>query len=207
MNALKSVARPGKKPKVIAQENPRPHRITVEEYHRMEELGFLPPNRRFELIRGIVVEKPVMNPPHKTSTRRLSDRLRPLIPAEMLMDLQGPITLSDSEPEPDICVSRGPEDRYRNRHAGPADVVLLVEIADSSLEYDRGDKLQLYAGAGIPIYWIVNLPDRVVLVYSQPRDGQKPGYRLTETYVVGDSVPVVIGKKTVGSIPVSEILP
>ncbi|QEL15641.1 Uma2 family endonuclease [Limnoglobus roseus] len=186
---------------------PQPFRITVEQYHRMGELGFFTAKPRCELIRGIIVEKLLMNPPHKTALRRLIDLLRPLIPEGYVFDSQGPISLADSEPEPDVSITLGPDDRYSDRHAGPDEVVLLVEVADSSLEYDRGEKLQLYAEAGISVYWVVNLRDRSVTVYTRPRGGRNPGYRNRVDYTPGAAVPVVIGKKTIGTIPVTEILP
>lgn len=205
--AIPSAARTTKPPKPSPSVHPRQRRFTVEEYHRLGEIGFLTENDRCELIRGVIVEKPVINPAHKTALRRTAEQLRRLFPPEFLLDSQGPVTLADSEPEPDISVTAGPDDRYLTRHAGPDEVVLLVEVADSSLEHDRGDKLQLYAEAGIAVYWIVNIPDRIVEVYTRPRGGRTPGYRTRNDYTPGMTVPVVIGKKTVGTIPVNEMLP
>jgi Uma2 family endonuclease len=205
LKTMPSVSRVTKKPK--AEKRDLRWRFTVEEYHRLEELGFFAGRPRCELLNGCIVEKPKMNPPHKTTLRNLYDLLRPIIPAEYLFDSQAPITLSDSEPEPDFSITLGPGTRYAERHAGPDEVLLVVEIADSSLPMDTGEKLQLYAEAGIPQYWVVNLQARLVTVYTRPRGGRSPTYRTHHDYAIGSEVPVVIGKKTLGSIPVREILP
>lgn len=208
MATMPSVSRVIRRPKPAGPSaTPQQFRITVEQYHQMGDLGFFTAKPRCELIRGIIVEKPLMNPPHKTALRRLIALLRPLVPAAYVFDSQGPISLADSEPEPDVSITLGPDERYRDRHAGPDEVLLLVEVADTSLEYDRGEKLQLSAEAGIPVYWVVDLRGRAVTVYTRPRGGRTPGYRTHHTYAPGTAVPVVIGKKAVGTIPVSEMLP
>lgn len=173
----------------------------------MGAAGILTENDRCELIHGIIVEKPVINPPHKKAVRRLLARLGAVFGGDFVIDSQAPITLVDSEPEPDVSVAVGPEDRYDDRHAGPAELVLVVEVSDTSLDYDRGEKLALYAGSRVTVYWIVNLVDRRVEVYTQPRGGRNPTYRGHVDYAPGQSVPVVTAGKTVGTIPVSELLP
>jgi Uma2 family endonuclease len=184
-----------------------PKRFSVEEYHRLDELGIINVKVRYELIRGLILEKPAMNPAHRNSLRRLTTRMLEIPIAPHFIETQAPITLADSEPEPDLSIWAGPDGKYRDRHAGPEEILLAVEIADSSLAYDRGEKLQLYAESKIPIYWIVNIRERKIEVYTQPKNGGNPSYRSHHDYKIGDSVPVVLGKKTVGSIPVSEILP
>ena len=99
-------------------------RMTLAEYHWMGDVGILTENDRCELIRGIIREKPVINPPHKKALRRLLSVLAPLVNKNFVVDTQGPITLSDSEPEPDFSVATGPDERYDDRNPGPSEVVL-----------------------------------------------------------------------------------
>ena len=120
-----------------------------------------------------------------------------------------PITISsqDSEPEPDLVIVLGPDTRYDDNQPTPRDILLIVEVSDSSLEEDRGEKLQSYAAARIPFYWVVNLRANVIEVYTLPRGGRNPTYRSRIDYTAGMVVPVVVAGKTLGTIPASEILP
>ena len=110
----------------------------------------------------------------------------------------------DSEPEPDRCIARGTIRDYADQHPGPDEIALIVEVADSSLADDRKLAAKVYGPAGIPVYWIVNLVDRQVEVYTDPGP---LGYRSTESFAEGQSVPVVIDGQAVGRIAVSDILP
>jgi Uma2 family endonuclease len=205
--AIPSAGRVVARPKNSLTGKPSPRLFTVDEYYRLGEIGFLTENDRCELMHGIIVEKPVINHAHKNCLRQLIDLLRPLVSADFVFDTQGPIEFDDSVPEPDIGITVGPATRYVDRIARSNEAVLVVEVADSSLEYDRGEKLQMYATAGVPVYWIVNLRERIVEVYTQPRGGRTPTYRRHLDFSPGQAVPVVLGKKAVGTIPVSEILP
>lgn len=187
---------------------PRPQkRFTVAQYHRLLELGIIKKEDRCELIHGLIVEKPRVNPPHATAVTRLLNRLFPLVAGLATLRVQLPITCSDSEPEPDLIVAVGTEEDYEHRHPGPRDVLLLVEVSDSTLDDDTTTKLQLYAAEKVAQYWVINLIDRRVEVYTNPRGGKTPAYRSRTEYTPGHAVPVTIGKKTVGSIRVSELLP
>jgi hypothetical protein len=107
-----------------------------------------------------------------------------------------------------VTVVRGPEDLCFGRHPTPADVALLVEVADTSLRQDRDVKGPIYARARVAVYWIVNLPERCVEVYSDPpRRRTKAGYRRRAVYAVGEAVPLVLGGQEFGPIPVGELLP
>jgi Uma2 family endonuclease len=184
-------------------------RYTLEEYHHLIETGFFSENDRVELLNGWIVAKMGINPPHASAVTRLSRRLARLLGASWIIREQSAITIppSDSEPEPDVVVVPGPEEAYDNHHPYPDQIVLLAEVADSSLAEDQGEKLQTYAAAKMPVYWIVNLVDRCVEVYTQPRGGKKPSYKKLTTYGPGDDVPVVIKGKERGRIPVKELLP
>jgi Uma2 family endonuclease len=131
-----------------------------------------------------------------------------VVPAGWYVDSQEPITLADSEPEPDVTVIRGETRDYFDRHPGPTDLALVVEVADTTLERDRPVKKRLYARAGLVIYWIINLSELLVEVYTEPSGpAEEPDYRERRDYGVDDSVPVVIEGREVGRIDVRELLP
>lgn len=183
-------------------------RFTVEQYHRMMEAGAFDDGRQRELIHGLILEKPVPNPPHCRTTRRIIRRLIPHFPEPAwVVAVQGSITLADSEPQPDFYVAVGPDDRYDDRHPGPKDLVLVVEVSDTSRAFDRGAKLAMYARAKVVQYWIIDVKARRVEVYTDPRGGRNPGYKTQTDYGPGDAVPVVVGGADLGSIPVNDLLP
>jgi Uma2 family endonuclease len=183
-------------------------RVTVDEYHQMMESGVFDGGRKCELIHGFILQKPVPGPSHSKSTYRLISRLVALFPEpDWVVGIQDSITLADSEPEPDFFAATGPEDKYDARHPGPKDLVLVVEVADSSLGFDRNTKLPLYAGSKIAQYWIIDVNARRIEVYARPRGGKTPTYRQQDHYGPDDSVPVVVAGKTLGTIPVKDLLP
>jgi len=181
--------------------------ITVEQYHELIESGILQPDDRVELINEWIVEKMPNNPPHASTVKCVNDRLQTLLEPDYCVRSQSPVTLPKNEPEPDCAVATGPQTKYFTRHPGVDDLFFVVEVADSSRNFDREVKNQVYATAGIPIYWIVNVKDRIVEVYTKPGNGKSPGYRTRKDYAPGTSVPVVVGGKKVGSVPVDELLP
>ena len=182
-------------------------KFTVAEYERLHASGFLSPEDRCELIRGFLVEKPPMNPPHATALSQLHMRLLGLLGLTACVRAQMPVRLADSMPLPDLVWADGAFPDYAATHPTPKQVRLLVEVSESTLAEDRGTKLELYAENKIAEYWIVNLIDGLVEVYTQPRGGKKPTYRARTDYTAGQCVPVVLGGKQMGTIPVSEIIP
>jgi Uma2 family endonuclease len=183
-------------------------RFTVAEYHRLIELGILTENDRLELLDGYLVEKMPHNPIHDGTLQKVNRRLLALLPAGWEPRIQMAITLSTSEPEPDVAVVRESPDGYTTRHPGPADFGIVIEVPNTSLDSDRDDKIPLYARDGIPVYWIVNLIDRQVEVYEQPSGASpSPSYGSLRTFKLGDAVSVVLGGAIVGSIAVADLLP
>lgn len=183
-------------------------KLTVDEYHRMIDAGILTDEDRVELVEGWMVLKMSRNPPHDGTLDLVEAAVTPLVPAGWYIRTQRGVTLTDSEPEPDLAVVRGDRRTYLARHPGPADVGLIAEIANTSLDFDRLDKGRIYARAGIPVYWIVNLPDRVVEVYSLPSGATpSPTYGRKDEYRAGDAVPVALDGQVVGTIPVADLLP
>lgn len=181
-------------------------RFSLEEYHGLFRAGVLTPESRVELLHGYIVQRPPVNPPHKTALRRLVQHLTPLL-SGWVLDSQTPVTIDEDEPQPDFSVTVPPESRYAERHAGPGEIAFVAEVSDTTLAVDRGDKLVMYARAKVPVYWVVNIPERRVEVYTQPRGGKRPTYRSHIDYTDGQVVPVVIAGEEVGRIAVSEILP
>lgn len=146
-----------------------PKRFTLEEYHRLIDLGFLTENDSIELIRGELMQLTAKGTPHTFCTSRLCRQLDRLLSDRVAIRCQEPITLLfNSEPEPDVVIAKGDEADYLEHHPYAADIVLVVEVSDSTLIYDQTIKLSLYAEAGISCYWIVNLNARQLERYSQP---------------------------------------
>jgi len=184
-----------------------PRRFTVAEYHHLIETGVFASDERYELIDGWVVPKTRRNPPHEVCLNIVPDVFRPILPRGWHPRIQSAITTDDSEPELDIAVVRGPARRYLRRHPGPADIAVLIEIADSSLDLDRDVKGPMYARAGIAIYWIINLVDNQVEVYTDPNGSRRPKYHRRRVFDIDSRVPLVIGGKEVERIAVRELLP
>jgi Uma2 family endonuclease len=186
---------------------PRVHRFTVEQYERMGELGILTPDDRVELLEGWIVDKMTQHPPHAAAIDYVQDALRAVLPADWRLRDQKPVRITDSLPEPDVAVVRGPRERYTRRHPVPAHVALVIEVADTTLQQDREWKGPIYARARIPVYWVVNLPGMTLEVYTQPRAGKAPTYRQRQDYDPHETVPVVIAGREVARIPVRELFP
>ena len=162
-------------------------------------------DERIELIDGFLVKKKGKNPPHGWSTRKVLDLLAALLSPGWLGGLRQPIRIPEfNEPEPDIAIVRGTDDDYKHRAPEPADVALLVEVSESTMDRDQSEKLLASGQAGIPVYWIVNLAEGHVEVYTGPGGA---GYQTRQDFVPGQAVPVVIEGREVGRIQVADILP
>jgi Uma2 family endonuclease len=184
------------------------HRLTVAQYLAMTEAGILTDEDRVELLEGWLVAKMSKNPPHASVTRRLRRILDRVLSAGWLVLTQDPILTADSAPEPDVCIARGDEASFEQRHPTSSEVALVVEVADSSLRQDRDVKMRIYAQAGIPIYWIVNLIERQVEVYTDPTGpAAEPEYRQRRDIGIEDTISVVLDGADVGRLAVQELLP
>jgi len=180
--------------------------FTVAEYHQMIKAGILTDGEPFELLEGYMVKKMSHGLPHDSGMDILEGLLPALLPSEWFVRCQRAITLTDSEPEPDYAIVRGPRNRYRSCHPTPLEIAILIEISDSSLRIDRTAKARIYARAGILVYWVVNVPDKIIEVYTQPSGpSEMPAYAHRDDYPVGSAVPVVIDAVAVGTIPVADI--
>lgn len=183
-------------------------RFSVSQYHEMIAAGILTHDDPVELLEGWLVPKMVKNPPHSTARHLTTKALERMVPSSWHVRSQEPITLSDSEPEPDVAIVHGDPGQYELSHPGPETVALVVEVADASLGRDRSIKNQVYARAGIPVYWIVNLQERRIEIYTNPSGPvEVPDYRRHEDYAAGSEVPLIIEGREVGRISVAALLP
>jgi Uma2 family endonuclease len=184
-------------------------RFTVEEYHQMIQAGVLGEDDDVELLEGWIVPKMARNPAHDAVVSLvLVDVLPPRIPKGLFCRGQWAITTDDSEPEPDVALVRGSTRDYMARHPGPIDMALVIEVAGSSLSRDRSHKARIYAAAAVPVYWIINLVDHQIEVYTDPTGPDAwPVYRVRKDYHAPDSVPLIIDGCVMGVIPAQELLP
>ena len=142
------------------------------------------------------------------ATELAQSTLTPRIPAGWHAEAQESLTLLGSEFEPDVIIARGTAEDYVDENPGAADLALVIQVADSSLARDQGFKKEIYAKAGVPVYWIVNLVDRRVEVYTNAAVAdEKPDYCQRHDYGAADDVPLVIAGQEVARIPVRELLP
>lgn len=172
-------------------------RFTVSEYYRMADAGILHEDDRVELIDGEILEMSPIGSPHAGRVKRTATFLQRLLGDTVIVSVQDPIHISEStEPQPDIALLKPREDFYSDSHPTPEDILLLIEVADSSLEYDRNFKLSLYARVGIREVWILNLREDVLEVYSRLVDGE---YRDTARFKRGEK----LRSKTVAGLELS----
>lgn len=183
-------------------------RFSVDQYHEMIKAGVLPSGSPTELLEGWLVVKMTKNPRHRVTTGLIRRALEAIIPPGWFVESQEPVTTADSEPEPDVSVIRGNVRDYVDHHPGAQDAVLVVEVADTSLRRDRITKKRLYARAGVVAYWLVNLAEDVVEVYSEPSGpGEQPDYRECRIHSAEDDLVVRIDGREVGRLAVRELLP
>lgn len=145
------------------------HRFNVRAYYRMAESGVLPPDARVELLNGRIIDISPIGPAHGGTVKYLSRIFHLLARGRWLVSTQDPLRLDDhSEPEPDVALLKTAADHYKSRHPGPREVYLLVEVSDSTLDYDREEKLPAYGRAGVVEVWIVKLNEATLEVYREP---------------------------------------
>ena len=153
---------------VVAEQT---YRFTVDDYYRMGEVGILSPDARVELVDGEIKRMPPIHPPHANIVDRLTVLLAARLVGVAHLRVQGPIHLDDyNEPQPDLTVMRFRDD-YSRRHPTPDDVLLIVEVADTSLRYDRDEKMPRYGRAGIPESWLVDVQAGTITVFTEPHVG------------------------------------
>ena len=146
--------------------------FTVEQFFRICEAGILPPDRRYELIRGEIMEMPGPNPPHAGRVKRLNRLLTSTFGELAIVSVQDPVILDRySVPFPDLALLRPTPDFYTNAHPVPEDILLLIEVADTTVRRDSTIKADLYAEVGIGEYWLLDIPADSLIVYTNPANG------------------------------------
>ncbi|MBO0719700.1 MAG: Uma2 family endonuclease [Blastocatellia bacterium] len=186
---------------------PKIHRWTREEYYKMGSMGFFA-GERVELIEGQVIEMSPIYELHATAVTIADDLLREVFGKGWVIRVQNPLSFGeDSDPQPDLAVIAGRARDFKDRH--PSTATLVIEVADSSLSYDRNNKASLYAKGGITDYWIVNLPDRQLEIHRQPMadDGALYGFSYTEISIIKEDGVVSPLAKPDAVIEVGELLP
>ena len=177
-------------------------RFSVKEYYLMADAGILSPRDRVELIDGEIVQMAPIGSYHAACVDTLSNLFKEMLGRRVIVRVQNPVRLGErSEPEPDVALLRPRADAYRDAHPGPDDVMLIVEVSHSTVEYDRDVKTPLYAEAGIPELWLVNLDEDYIDGLSDPVGA---GYRTRRRYARGERIaPALLPD---AALDVSEIL-
>lgn len=161
-------------------------RITVDEYYRMAEAGILTEKDRVELIHGEIIEISPIGSKHAAAVNRLNNVLKEYLGVKAIVSVQNPIKLNNlNEPEPDIAVLKYADHYYAERHPSPADILMVVEVSDTTLAFDREIKLPLYAHAGIPEFWLVDLGKKELEIHRNPA---KDIYKNIQIIQPGDTV-------------------
>lgn len=159
----------------------KPKRFRVEEFRKMTEIGILPEESGWEIIDGYLIDKMTIGSKHASIVKRLNKILTNLVGNQAVISIQDPIHINDyNEPEPDVALLAPRKDFYSKSHPMPTDVLLLIEVSDSTIEYDREVKKMLYAEAEIQEFWLINLKNNTVEVYSQPKNGSYYSTRILE---------------------------
>lgn len=181
-------------------------RFSVDEFHRLISADVLGEDDAVELLEGWIVPKMPHLPRHDATVDLARESLSARLPAGWRVRVQSAITTSDSEPEPDLAVVRGPASRYARSHPGRGDIALVIEVADSSLSRDREFKGRLYARARIPFYWIINLVDSLIEVYAEPAGrGNSTAYREHVDFAFTQSIPLSIADHKLDPVPAAEL--
>ena len=183
------------------------YRIPVALYEEMIEAESLGPADRIELIHGVLVRKMPTNAPHSFTTFELAAIFLALVGTTWAVRSQAPVVIpDDSMPEPDVAIAVGARRDYNFVKPTAAQMALVVEVSETTLAFDLGVKLALYAAAKIPEYWVVDLANGKLHVHTLPRGGKKPGYRSATTFGVADAVPLTLRGESFGSIRVGDFL-
>ncbi|MCW6050415.1 Uma2 family endonuclease [Microcoleus sp. A2-C5] len=176
---------------------------TVKEYQKLGEMGFFHPEERVELISGNIIRMSAKGTAHTSATRRTATLLRALLENLAAVYTQDPIALDDnSEPEPDIAVVRIDPLDYATHHPTPSEVYLIIEVADSSLAYDREIKAKIYARSGIADYWVLNVNDRQLHIFREPAED---GYQ--SEVIIGEIASISPLQFPAFNIAIQEMLP
>ena len=181
-------------------------KMSVKEYLGLLSLQAFQEGDPVELLEGVMTQKMIKNPRHAIVTDALHRILCRVTPAEWFVSGQNPMMTADSVPEPDLKIVRGQLNQFISVHPKASDLALVIEVADSSLLQDRGTKQRIYARAKVPVYWIVNLIDDVVEVYTYPTARPTPHYKNRLDYSSGQKIPLMLDGKKIANLKVEDFL-
>ncbi len=172
--------------------------INVDEYYKMAEVGILKPDDRLELINGEIFKMSPIGSKHAAIVDRLARILNHLLQSEVIVRVQNPLSFDiNSEPEPDISILKYKADDYASGHPAAADVLAIIEVAGSSIRFDKEVKAPLYALHTIPEYWIIDLEKNTIEVRSNPKEGT---YSEIQVYMPGEEVNLMDRKLLVNDV-------
>jgi Uma2 family endonuclease len=187
---------------------PATERITVDEYRRRAARGEFSTSKSFELLEGVVVPKARQTLKHETALENIQEVIGKMAPGGWHLRVQQPLACGTSQPEPDAAMVRDALDQYEDRPPEPNDAALVVEVADASLTLDRRLKGRIYARAGIILYWLLNLVDNQLEVYSNATGPvPMPGFQEKRIYRVEEKLSLIVGLGDLGQIRVRDLLP
>ena len=183
-------------------------RFSVARYRKMIETGILDTNDKVELLEEYVVLKMPKNPPHDGTITMVQRVLHRIVPSDWVIRTQLSLELPDSQPEPVFLIARGDVREYFQRHPSARDLGIVMEVANTSLMRDTKDKARIYARAGVPVYWVIDVTNRKIMLHSQPSGpSDAPAYADVRTIQPPDVVPFVLDGVTVATIPAADLLP
>jgi Uma2 family endonuclease len=183
-------------------------RFTVEQYEAMIRAGIITEDDPIELLDGWITQKMTKNPPHFVASELVRNALARILPEGWCVVSQQPARLAASMPEPDVMIVRGDPRSYIERLPRAEDVALVVEVSDASLSRDQGLKKSIYAQAGIPCYWLVNLIDRRIEEYTDPvTSGENPDCRQRRDYSADAEIALLLDGRRIATVPVRDLLP
>lgn len=198
---------PSPRPKTYGLD-PTIYRFSVAQYQRMVELGILGPDDKVELLEGYVVNKMSRDLAHDSAIQRILHTLLRLLPPGWDVRIQMAIELSDSKPEPDCSIVKGDYSTFRARHPNPTDVGLVLEVANTSLDRNIQEKSQIYARSNIVTYWVIDLTNSAVHVFTQPSGPTAtPAYASHAVIHPPTTVPLTLDGVAVGPIAAADLLP
>ena len=177
-------------------------RISVDRFLDLVDAGAFTEDEHVELLEGFIVEKMTANPPHAHIVDILVALLIRMLPIHYLVGNQRPFLADDSVPEPDLMVYTGRKGQFFDEHPNASNVAFLIEVSDSTLADDQKRKKRIYARAGVREYWIVNIPESQIEVYTHPRNMT---FKQIHIYSGSDKVPVMLNNQQIGAINISDI--
>jgi Uma2 family endonuclease len=183
------------------------YRLTVDQYRAMARSGILTPDDRVEPLEGWLIAKMTKHRPHVVSATLAFNAITALLPAGWFAAKEDPVLAFDSKPEPDVSVVRGDIRDYGERTPGPLQVALVVEVADSSLSDVRPVMKRVYARSGFPVFWLLNLVDKRIEVYSDPTGPvEEPDYLYRHDFGPDQMIPLIIDGLELEQLSVSDLL-